>query len=83
MKVLLVLGTGGCLMFYSLGYVMSRFIGFIYYNKKTDVARIAYVDFWGRRRDIEVPVSDIIPQGDEPVRLFSQLFIKNKFSNLN
>ncbi|XP_066140435.1 transmembrane protein 186 isoform X2 [Euwallacea fornicatus] len=56
----------GCLFFHSLGFVTARFIGIIYFNENTNMIQIAYVDFWGRRRDVQMPVNDIIPRTELP-----------------
>ncbi|CAG9767191.1 unnamed protein product [Ceutorhynchus assimilis] len=69
-----VIGLAGCATLYSLGYVAARFVGFIYYNEETDRVRIAYVDFWGRRRDIEIPRDDIMPRADAPVGFINRVW---------
>ncbi|KAL1494161.1 hypothetical protein ABEB36_009805 [Hypothenemus hampei] len=58
------IGLAGCLMFYSLGFAANKFIGFIYYNEKSEMIRVAYVDFWGRRQDVEIPSKDVVPRSE-------------------
>ncbi|XP_066262680.1 transmembrane protein 186 [Euwallacea similis] len=64
----------GCFFFYSLGFATARFIGFIYFNENTNTVQIAYVDFWGRRRDVQVPVNDIIPQTELPESIANKVW---------
>lgn len=44
---------------YGIGQLCSKFIGFIYVNEDLSTIKVAYVDFWGKRKDIEVPAKDI------------------------
>ncbi|XP_050297965.1 uncharacterized protein LOC126737220 [Anthonomus grandis grandis] len=73
-----ILGFSGCVFLYSLGMISTNFVGFIYYNDDTDMVRIAYVDYWGRRRDIEVHTSDIIHSDESPVRLINKVWFPLK-----
>lgn len=53
-----VLGIVVCLPLYVFGYLAHNTVGFIYFNQEKDVIRIAYTDFWGRRKDIESSTND-------------------------
>lgn len=44
--------------------VTNRYVGFIYFNEKKDTVKIAYVDYWGNRKEKEVKASDIVPLSD-------------------
>ncbi|KAJ8957435.1 hypothetical protein NQ318_004915 [Aromia moschata] len=70
-----ILGISGCLTLYSLGFLTERFVGFIYYNEEKDIVKIAYIDFWGRRKDIEVPGEDIVPLNELPIAPMDVLFL--------
>ncbi|XP_023014327.1 transmembrane protein 186 [Leptinotarsa decemlineata] len=75
LKATCFLGLSGCITLYGLGFLTSKFIGFIYYNEEKDVAKVAYVDFWGRRRDLEIPASDVIPINELPHSYMDGLFL--------
>uniref|UniRef100_A0A6P7G718 Transmembrane protein 186 n=1 Tax=Diabrotica virgifera virgifera TaxID=50390 RepID=A0A6P7G718_DIAVI len=77
-QVISIIGLTGCISLYGAGHVTSKFIGFIYYDEERDVAKIAYVDFWGWRKDVEMPVSDIVPSEDIPFSVTNKLYMKFK-----
>ncbi|XP_030081990.1 transmembrane protein 186, partial [Drosophila hydei] len=55
------IGVSG-LMTLSLGsYLSSNMIGFIYVNDQHDQLKLAYVDFWGRRKESLVDIEDLLP----------------------
>ncbi|EDV98068.1 transmembrane protein 186 [Drosophila grimshawi] len=55
------IGVSG-LVTLSLGsYVARNIIGFIYINDHQDQLRLAYVDFWGRRKEQLVDIEDLLP----------------------
>ncbi|XP_018563872.1 transmembrane protein 186 [Anoplophora glabripennis] len=68
------LGFSGCLALYSLGYLTQNFIGYIYYNEEKDVAKISYIDSWGKRKDIEIPTKDIVPFNELPSTFLDGLY---------
>lgn len=53
-----ILGITGCITLYSFGYLTNNFIGYIYLNREKQLLKIAYIDFWGRRKDIVSPITD-------------------------
>ncbi|KAG5863344.1 hypothetical protein JTB14_023119 [Gonioctena quinquepunctata] len=69
------LGISGCVTLYSLGFLTDKFIGFIYYNEEKDLAKVAYVDFWGKRKDITIPANDIVPLKELPSVPWDGLFL--------
>lgn len=55
------IGVSG-LMTLTLGsFVASNVIGFIYINEQEDQLKLAYVDFWGRRKETLVDIEDLLP----------------------
>ncbi|CAG9857092.1 unnamed protein product [Phyllotreta striolata] len=72
------LGFSMCLTLYSVGFLTTKHVGFIYYNEEENLVKVAYGDFWGRRKEIEIPVKDIVPLSDLPVSWTDGLFIKFK-----
>lgn len=82
MFILLILGLTTCASLYTVGILANRFIGFVYLNKEENCLRIAYIDFWGRRKDIEVPLNDIVPFSEVPVSITDLFYFKFcRFSN--
>lgn len=55
----MISGIAGCITLYSIGHLTKNLIGFIYFNNKEQLIKIAYIDFWGTRKDIVCPTSDI------------------------
>lgn len=53
--------TFTCLSLYIITAFFRRLIGVIYIDEAKKDLRIAHLTFWGGRKDITVPISDIIP----------------------
>lgn len=64
---ILFLASGLCVALHSAGYFTNNLIGFIYYNQQTEIVKISYADFWGNRKNIEIPVVDIVKLCDTKV----------------
>jgi hypothetical protein len=47
-----------------MGEFFRKFVGIIYVNEKTRQAKIAHLTFFGNRKDIVVPLKDIVPLSD-------------------
>ncbi|KAL3272864.1 hypothetical protein HHI36_014325 [Cryptolaemus montrouzieri] len=45
------LGISLCILLFGLGVLTDKFIGFVYYDEKKEYVKIAYVDYWGRRKE--------------------------------
>lgn len=56
-----VLATLALSMLYALGEFFRRLIGIMYLNRDHSLVKLSHLTFWGRRKDLIVPVSDIIP----------------------
>ncbi|XP_060523333.1 transmembrane protein 186 [Cylas formicarius] len=70
-----LLGVSACVMLYGIGFLTTKFIGFIYYNPETDSVKLAYGDFWGRRKDLVMPRSDVMPLSELPTTPLDKLFV--------
>lgn len=66
------------MVLYSLGYLCNKFIGFIYVHKEEPNIKVAYIDFWGNRKEEIVPFEDIVPLSDLPVSYTDLLFVPFK-----
>ena len=51
-------------MLYVMSHFFRRIIGFMYLNKAMDTVKVSHLTFWGRRRDIFLPVDSIVPLAD-------------------
>ena len=50
-----------CLSLYVFSSFFQRFIGIIFVDQDKKNLKIAHLTFWGRRKDIIVPIEEIIP----------------------
>ncbi|KAM8711157.1 hypothetical protein ACLKA7_000312 [Drosophila subpalustris] len=55
------IGVSGLITLTVGSVVASNVIGFIYINDQQDQLKIAYVDFWGRRKETHVDIEDLLP----------------------
>lgn len=75
-----ILGISGTFTLSVVGYLLKNMVGFVYTSSTNpDIAKISYMDFWGRRRDIEKPIADVVPLSEIPKSIFDQYFTKLKF----
>lgn len=77
-SLILFLGVSGTLIFYSLGYLTTKFIGFIYMSSDENTVKISSVDFWGKRKDELISARDIVPFSDLPISMADGLYLKVK-----
>ncbi|XP_044253112.1 transmembrane protein 186 [Tribolium madens] len=69
-------GIAGIVPLYSLGYFANKLVGIVYLNEKQEQVKFAYLDFWGTRKDIVVPMKDIVPFSEVPRSLTDPLYSK-------
>lgn len=65
-----------CVMLYVMGGIFQRIVGHIYYNTGSDLVKVSHLTFWGGRKDIEIPTTDIVPlsdTGDNPTDIYVHL----------
>ncbi|KAH8418563.1 hypothetical protein KR222_002217, partial [Zaprionus bogoriensis] len=55
------IGVTGLMTLTLSSVVLTNVIGFIYVNEQQDQVKIAYVDFWGRRKETLVDIEDLLP----------------------
>lgn len=53
-----IIASSTTLSFFTVGILFENYIGFIYYKDENNI-KIAYVDSWGRRKDIDTSINDI------------------------
>ncbi len=52
------------IMLYSISHNVRRVVGMMYLDSTQTVLKVSHLTFWGHRRDIYVPVSDVKTLGD-------------------
>ncbi|KAK7078397.1 hypothetical protein SK128_017331 [Halocaridina rubra] len=65
----LAIGSLALFMLFVMGEIFRRTVGIIYYNSIKDIVKVSHLTFWGRRRDVLIPVEDIVPFTDTSERL--------------
>ncbi|XP_075224498.1 transmembrane protein 186 isoform X2 [Lycorma delicatula] len=58
-----------------------RRVGFLYVNKNIDKIKISYISYWGKRKDIIIPVSEVMTFSDMPRSPFDIFYRKVKIFN--
>lgn len=61
-----VSGITGTLSLFLFGIMPNKLVGFAYISQDDTTVKFSYLDFWGRRKDIEMPISDLMPLTDLP-----------------
>ena len=74
--ILLTTGFLFCMKLYLLGYLTKNFVGMVYTSSDLSLVQIAYIDFWGRRKDDVFPTNDLIPLSELPRGFLDTLFIQ-------
>ena len=54
------------LSLYVVGNILRRVIGFVYVSHDGKHVKLSHLDFWGRRVDLSVPVTALVPLRDSP-----------------
>lgn len=61
-----------------MGEFFRKLIGILYVNPATDEVRIAYLNFWGNRKEIIQPINNVVPPCEISENL-SDTFVKFTF----
>ncbi|XP_017786894.1 PREDICTED: transmembrane protein 186 [Nicrophorus vespilloides] len=72
-------GISGCMVLHTFGLMTKNFVGIMYINEKSDEVKISRLDFWGKRKDDIVPISDIVPFSELPSSITDTLYTKLRF----
>ncbi|KAM8934188.1 transmembrane protein 186 [Pelodytes ibericus] len=48
-----------CIMLYCMSYYLQRIIGMIYLNETGTTVKVSHLTFWGKRRDLFIPATDV------------------------
>lgn len=52
------------------GKVSSNLVGFMYANDDGSLIKISYIDFWGKRKNLESALEEIIPPSESSEKSF-------------
>lgn len=52
------------IMLYSISHYVRRVVGMMYLDSSQTVLKVSHLSFWGHRRDVYMPVSDVMTLGD-------------------
>ncbi|KAA0712357.1 Transmembrane protein 186 [Triplophysa tibetana] len=52
------------IMLYSISHYVRRVVGMMYLDSAKTTLKVSHLTFWGHRRDIYLPVSDVMTLGD-------------------
>ncbi|XP_064178767.1 transmembrane protein 186 [Anguilla rostrata] len=52
------------IMLYSLSHYLRRVVGMIYLDNSKTTLKVSHLTFWGNRRDLYLPVTDVMTLGD-------------------
>ncbi|KAG9337635.1 hypothetical protein JZ751_028393 [Albula glossodonta] len=52
------------IMLYSLSHYLRRVVGMMYLDNSKTTLKVSHLTFWGHRRDVYMPVTDIMTLGD-------------------
>lgn len=66
---------------HSFTILCNNLIGYVYVKDKQKVI-LSYVDYWGKRIDLETTIDDIIPISDNPISITDSLYKKVIVSSL-
>ncbi|KAL6425718.1 hypothetical protein ACFW04_009660 [Cataglyphis niger] len=64
---------------HSLGILCNNLIGYVYMKLDKQKIILSYVDYWGKRIDMETPIDEIIPISDNPISITDVLYKKVMF----
>lgn len=59
------IGVSGLATLSLVSLAARNLVGFIYINEQQDLLKLAYVDFWGRRKETLVDTEDLLPNWEQ------------------
>ncbi|KAH8353961.1 hypothetical protein KR067_006191 [Drosophila pandora] len=59
------IGVSGLATLSLVSLAARNLVGFIYINEQQDLLKLAYVDFWGRRKETLVDTEDLMPNWEQ------------------
>lgn len=62
----LAIATFACGMLYVMSAMFQRVVGMLSFNDREDIVRLSYLTFFGKRRELYLPVENIVPLSELP-----------------
>lgn len=63
-------------------FVFKNTVGFVYTSQqRPDLVKFAFMDFWGRRKETEMRIDDVVPVSELSKTPFDDYFTSLKFLN--
>lgn len=66
---------------HSFGIFCNNLIGYVYIKSDKRKVIVSYVNYWGKRIDIEIAIDEIIPMSDNAISITDSLYKKVLFSS--
>lgn len=80
--VVSVISCSGLATLALASFVFKNTVGFVYTNqKKPELVKFAFMDFWGKRKDVSMMISDVVPVSELPRGFLDDYFTSLKFLN--
>lgn len=76
--VVTALGVTGSMTLFGLSLLSRNLIGFIYLNPTNTKIKISYLDYWGKRQNIELTTEDVIPSPSTRYSFASRIQTKSR-----
>ncbi|XP_011874335.1 PREDICTED: transmembrane protein 186 [Vollenhovia emeryi] len=78
--------TSGALLtawLHTIGILCNNLVGYVYLKLDEEKAILSYIDYWGKRIDLEISANEILPVSDNPIRITDALYRKIIFPSRN
>lgn len=63
-------------------FLFKNTVGFVYTSqKRPELVKFAFMDFWGRRKDVEMRIDDVVPVPELSKALLDDYFTNLRFLN--
>lgn len=66
---------------YSLGIFCNNLVGYVYIKLDKRKVILSYVDYWGKRMDLETTINEIIPMSDNAISITDYLYREILFTS--
>ncbi|XP_024878996.1 transmembrane protein 186 [Temnothorax curvispinosus] len=76
--------TTGAIMtlwLHTLGLLCNNLVGYVYLKLDEKKVILSYIDYWGKRIDLETPLDEIFPMSDNPISITDSLYRKIVFAS--
>ncbi|XP_039550878.1 transmembrane protein 186 isoform X2 [Pimephales promelas] len=68
-------------MLYSISHYVRRVVGMMYLDSTQTMLKVSHLTFWGHRRDVYVPVSDVMTLGDSGDTIGEPILCLKRYSS--